>query len=239
MRLLKTFLFVVVPLSLMVAQAQSRLQGAEPPGGQPEATPGFDLRAMDRTADPCSNFYQFACGGWIARNPTPPDQPKWGRFDELQQRNLATLRRILEEAAASRNTGDVDTTKIGGYYASCMDEPAIETRGLAPLDAQLEPIRAIANKAGLSGAIGRLHGIGVRVAFRFRSEQDFKDATSVIALADQGGLGLPDRDHYLKEDPKSGELRTQYVAHVERMFSLMGDSASNARAKAATIMAIE
>ncbi len=235
----KAFIFFVVPLSLMIAQAQSRVEGAEPPGGQPEATPGFDLRAMDRTADPCSDFYQFACGGWIARNPTPPDQPRWGRLDELQQRNLATLRRILEEASASRNTGDADTTKIGGFYASCMDEPAIQARGLAPLDTQLEPIRAIANKAGLVGAIARLHGIGVRVAFRFRSEQDFKDATSVIAQVDQGGLGLPDRDHYLKEDPKSGELRTRYVAHVERMFSLMGDAATNAHAKAATIMAIE
>jgi putative endopeptidase len=151
----------------------------------------FDLRAMDRTADPCSNFYQFACGGWIARNPTPPDQPKWGRFDELQQRNLATLRRILEKAAASRSLRDVDTTKIGSYYASCMDEPAIEAKGRAPLDAQLEPIRAIANMADLSGVVGRLHRIGVRVMFRFRSEQDFKDATSVIAVADQGGWACP------------------------------------------------
>ncbi len=239
MRLLKAFILVVVPLSLMMGQAQSRPQSAGPPGAQPRATPGFDLRALDRTADPCGNFYQFACGGWIARNPTPPDQPKWGRFDELQQRNLATLRGILEKAAASRNPDDVDTTKIGSYYASCMDEPAIEARGLAPLDAQLEPIRAIANMADLSGVVGRLHRIGVRVMFRFRSEQDFKDATSVIAAADQGGLGLPDRDHYLKDDPKSVELRTRYVAHVEHMFGLVGDAAPKAHAKAATILAIE
>lgn len=239
MRVLKALILVVVALPLMMAEAQFRLQGDEPPGGQAQATPGFDLRALDRTADPCNNFYQFACGGWIARNPTPPDQPRWGRFDELQQRNLATLRRILETAAASRSPHDTDTTKIGTYYASCMDEPAIEAKGLAPLDVPLESIRAIADMADLSGVVGRFHRIGVRVMFRFRSEQDFKDATSVIAVADQGGLGLPDRDHYLKEDGKSVELRARYVAHIERMFGLVGDAPSKAHAKAATIMAIE
>jgi len=194
---------------------------------------------MDQTANPCLDFYQYACGTWIKENPIPPDQSRWGRFSELDERNKTILRQILEEAAKPAPDRDATTQKIGDYYAACMDEKGIDGRGLAPIQPELDRIAGLTGKAQLGELIAHLHRIGSGPLFGFGSGQDFKNSTAVIAQLDQGGLGLPDRDYYLKDDPKSVELRQKYVAHVERMFELAGDRPDAAHAHAATVMKIE
>jgi Predicted metalloendopeptidase len=199
---------------------------------------GFDVNSLDRKADPCMDFYQYACGTWLANNPIPPDQSSWGRFSELNERNQRIMKDILETSSAKASGSALDQ-KIGDYYSSCMDEKGIEAKGTAALKPEFDRIAAIANKTALVDELIRLHKLGVNALFSFGSGQDYKDSTEVIAQADQGGLGLPDRDYYFKADPKSVETRAQYAAHVQKMFELMGDSAEKAAANAKTVMTIE
>ena len=178
----------------------------------------FDVKSMDRTADPCTDFYQYACGGWIKNNPVPPDQSRWGRFSELDERNKQALREILEEAAKGGPVRDSATQKIGDYYAACMDEKGIDAKGLAPLQGELDRIRNLTGKPQLAEAIVHLHRIGITSLFEFGSGQDYKDSTAVIAQLDQGGLGLPDRDYYLEGRREirgaAPEVRGARAAHV-------------------------
>jgi putative endopeptidase len=205
--------------------------------------PVLDVSAMDRTVDPCMDFYAYSCGGWIKNNAIPPDQSSWGTYGKLEDENRAQLRMILEDAAKPTSARDAVTQKIGDYYASCMDEPAIEKLGATPLLPELERIAGLQSKQDLAQYIATaqfppsLYGGGT--LFTFRSNQDFKDSTQVIAEVDQGGLGLPDRDYYLKDDPKSEELRKAYVVHVAKMFELLGDKPADAQTEAATVMRIE
>ncbi len=199
----------------------------------------FDINAIDRTADPCTDFYQYACGTWIKNNPIPNDQSRWGRFSELAERNREVLREILEEAAKPDPKRDQVTREIGDFYAACMDDKAIDARGLDPIKPQLDRIRNLKDKAQLAELSAYLQRESMGGLFEFGSGQDFKDSTKVIAQVDQGGIGLPDRDYYFREDAKSAELRQQYVAHVTRMFELMGDKPDVAKAHADTVMRIE
>ena len=200
--------------------------------------PSFEASALDKSAEPCVDFYQFSCGGWLKNNPIPPDQAAWGRFNELAERNRAALHDILENAAKAK-TRDADEQKIGDYYASCMDVPAINKKGIAVLKPEFDRIDALKDKSELTAEISHLHSQGIGVLFSFSSGPDFKNANEVIGQADQGGLSLPDRDYYLKTDAKSDELRKQYVAHVTTMFKLLGDSPEKAAQEAATVMRIE
>jgi len=195
--------------------------------------------ALDRAGDACSDFYQFACGGWRARNPLPADEARYGRFNELHERNLLTLRSILERAAVpSAGRSELDR-KIGDHYAACMDEAGIEAKGLHPIAPELARIDALADLAGLAGAVARLHRIGVPALFVFASEQDFKDSMTIIAKADQSGLGLPERDYYFRDDAKSAEVRRGYVAHVRRTFELAGQEEAAAAAAARAVVDFE
>ena len=205
--------------------------------------PVLDVSAMDKTVDPCVDFYTYSCGGWVKKNPIPPDQASWSTYGKLEDENRAQLRAILEEAAERDAARNAVTQKIGDYYASCMDEAAIEKLGAKPLLPELKRIKKLKSKQKLAEYISSaqyppsLYGDGVM--FTFRSGQDYKNSEQVIAEVDQGGLGLPDRDYYTKDDAKSQELRQAYVAHVGKMFELVGDKPAVATAEAGTVMRIE
>src|SRR5438046_9813179 len=233
MRILKITRFGLCVASLSLAQAAPSAE--KPQGGNVR----FNADMLDKNIDPCTDFYAYACGKWKAQNPIPADRSEWGRFDELEERGEAIIRNILEKSAPGAPGRSVVEQKIGDYYQSCMDESAIESAGTRPLQDEFKAIDALQSKQDLAEKVTHLHREGVGALFSFSSDQDFKDATQVIAEADQGGMSLPDRDYYLKDDPKSVELRKQYVEHVQRLFELIGDSAQKAREEDKDVMDIE
>jgi putative endopeptidase len=206
---------------------------------KPASDVRFNVDMIDAKIDPCDDFYAYACSKWLAQNPIPADRSSWGRFNELQQRGEYIVRDILEKAASAQSGRSANEQKIGDYYASCMDESAVEKAGTKPLDPDFSSIAAIKSKGELSKEIVRLHREGNDVLFNFDSGSDFKNASQIIAEVDQGGMGLPDRDYYFKDDPKSVELRKKYVEHVAKMFVLLGDSQAQAEAEAKVVMDIE
>ncbi|MGZ4896059.1 MAG: M13 family metallopeptidase [Candidatus Angelobacter sp.] len=196
------------------------------------------VTALDKSADPCVDFYQFACGGWIKNNPIPADHPIWSRFGELAERNRTVLRGILEDSAKATKRS-ANEQKIGDYYASCLDEDSINKKGIAVLKPEFDRIAGLKDKAGLPALLAHLHGESIDALFNFYSGADFKNAKEVIAQADQGGISLPDRDYYLKDDPKSVELRKAFSEHVANTFKLLGDAPDKAAADATAVMEIE
>ncbi len=201
---------------------------------------GLDVSNMDTSVPACQDFYRYANGGWMKKNPIPAAYPAWGSFNTVDEKNRETLRKILEADAKNNSAAHgSNAQKLGSFYATCMDEARIESEGLKPLQPELALIDKISNTKDLQAEIARLHNYGIGALFNFGSEQDYKDSTHVIAGASQGGLGLPDRDYYLKDDEKSKTLRDQYTKHVAKMFELMGDDAAKAQTEAQTIMNIE
>jgi putative endopeptidase len=201
---------------------------------------GFDLANLDRSVSPCENFYQFANGGWLKANPIPAAYSLWGTFNILQNHNQDVLRDILEQAAKDKSAEPGSNwQKIGDFYATCMDEDQIETLGVKPLEPEWGRIAAIHDSTSLQAEIARLQREGVDAVFAYGPQQDFKDSTREIAAARQGGLGLPERDYYLRDDEKSKQLRDGYVQHVTNMFKLLGDDEMASSAEAKTVLDIE
>jgi putative endopeptidase len=201
---------------------------------------GIDLANFDKTVGACQDFYKFSNGNWLRSNPVPAAFSTWGTFNELELRNNERLREL---AAAAADRIDVvpgsPEALVGAFYAAAMNEAAIEARGLAPIQAELDAIDAIRSPADVAATIRDWQTNGVGVLFGFFSRQDLKDNTRVIAYANQGGLGLPNRDFYSRDDAESAKLREQYVEHIARQLTLAGTPAERAAAEAQAILALE
>ncbi len=204
-------------------------------------TPSLDLHAMDRTVEPCQDFYHYACGTWIKDNPIPPDQSAWDVYAKLTYDNQLFLWGLLLQAGKTDAPRTPNQQKIGDLFHACMDESAVEKAGAAPIDAALKEIAALKSLDGLPALLAHQHLTlyASSMFFNFGANQDYSDSSSMIAFAEAGGLVLPDRDYYTKTDAKSEEIRQKYVAHMTEMFGLLGDSPEAAAANAKAVMRIE
>ena len=204
-----------------------------------EKAVGFSIDNIDKTLDPCVDFYQYACGNWLKSTEIPADRSSWVSFTELDERNLVTLKDILEKASSGGPSRTAVEQKIGDFYGACMDEKAANQKGLAPLQPELDRIAAVKDKAALIDAIARVHLIGPNPLFNFYSGSDMHNANQVIAYIDQGGLSLPDRDYYIKDDARMTEMRKHLVEYVNETFTLAGRSPQQAGEAAQTVLRIE
>lgn len=236
---IRTALALFLLGTTLTAQGSTRTAAQAPPVPY---TPSLDPMAMDRTADPCVDFYQFACGGWMKSNPIPPDQSSWSTYGKMQDENRALLRALLEQYAPGSPGRTANQQRIGDYYGACMAEPVIDRRGASALAPQMAAIAKIASLNDLAAVVADSHRTMVVLGpmlFSLRAEQDAQDSTETIAGIDQSGLGLPDRDYYLKDDERSVALRTKYAEHVVRVFQLLGDTLAAAVANAQAVLRIE
>ncbi|MET0646744.1 MAG: M13 family metallopeptidase [Pyrinomonadaceae bacterium] len=208
--------------------------------GKTEALPGFDLASIDRGASACQDFNQFANGGWRAANQIPAAYARWGRFEQLSERNNEQLHGILEGLAKRKNLkSGSNEQKLADFYSACMDEASVEAQGAKPLEPELARIAAIRDIGGVQEEVARFHAHRIPALFGFGAVQDYKNSQAIIAQAVQGGLGLPDRDYYTNDNERSRKIREEYVAHVARTFQLLGDNAESAAAAARTVMSVE
>ncbi len=203
------------------------------------ATSGIDLSSLDRTCKPCTDFFQYANGGWIKKNPIPAAYSRWGSFNVLYNHNNDVLHSILNQAVEAKAAPGSDQQKIGDYYASCMDTASIEKAGTEPLNEMFESIDSIRDVKGLAPVLASLQLHGVNAFFGLGSSPDLKNSDLEIAWLRQGGLGMPDRDYYLKSDAKSQAIQKAYVGHVTQMFTLLGEPATQASADAQTVLNME
>ncbi len=209
------------------------------PAQQFKPIPGYDPSVMDTTANPCTDFYQYACGNFAKLHPIPPDMPEFNQFANLIEFNNQALRGILEKAEAAHAPAGSNEQKIGDYYSSCLDTDAIDKQGLAPIQPVLDRIASLKSRQELPALIADLNRMGVGVFFDYGSMQDFKDATREIAYIDQSGLGLPEKDYYFRTDAKSVQTRQEYVAHLANMLRLLGDKPEAAQSEAQKVMDLE
>ncbi|MFZ9595266.1 MAG: M13 family metallopeptidase [Bdellovibrionia bacterium] len=205
----------------------------------------MDPSALNPKIDPCQNFYQYSCGGWIARTEIPEDRAQWSRgFAEIDERNLQLLKEVLTgseklQSTSSSSINQPDLKKLRDFYFSCMQEQSAETEGFALLQKWMKRIDEWKDRAALLSWVAQLHQIGVDCFFSFYPEQDLKDPSQMIASADQGGLGLPDRQYYLSADPKKIQIREAYQEHLEKMFVLIGEEVREAKKSAAQVFEFE
>jgi putative endopeptidase len=226
-----TIFFVLLFAALLPAWGQEQT---------PQKTlQALDPKSMDTSADPCVNFYQYACGGYLKQTPIPADESSYGQFNEIGDQNLLVLQSILEQAAGSKGPRTPNEQKIGDYYATCMNVEGVNQAGFKPLQPFLDRIAALKRKDELPELTAYLDSIGVNTLFAFSSDQDFKDATQQIAVLDQLDLGLPEKGYYERKDDKSVKLRDQYQAHIARTFELLGETQAQAVKDAATVLRLE
>ena len=237
--------FAVAALAVVLGSASTAVaQGIILPAADtpsvpvPRAGVSMDLNAIDKSADPCQDFYQYACGNWQKNNPIPADKPRYGRFAELNERNLYSTYQLLETAANKPATPL--QTKYGNFYAACMNQPLADQLGAKPLQPVLAQIAGLSDKKQLAALVGAAEAhAAIGFFYGFGSGQDQQDSTKVIPQLRQGGLGLPDRDYYLSTDAHSTTLRAKYVEHVTKMFTLLGDTPEQAAAEAKAVMTME
>src|ERR1700730_8530722 len=198
---MRSFRLLLVFVLMVTAASFSQSASSAKPAA------GFSIDNIDKSVDPCVDFYQYACGNWIKNSEIPADRPAWQSFSELNESNLEIERRILEKAAVGGPGRNAIDQKIGDLYGSCMDEKAVDAKGIAPLKPELDRIAAVKDKSALMDEIAHVHLIGPSPLFNFYSQSDLHNADQVIAYIDQGGLTLPDRDYYLKEDADKVEKR--------------------------------
>ena len=220
--MLKSYLKVIIALALISVSRAS-----------------FVPENFDTTVKPQDDFYRYANGSWLKRTAIPPDYARWCSFDELMQRNISNLKLLCERASAQDNSPSAIEHMVGDFYASGMDEAAINQSGAAALNFEFTKISAIATPADVLNEIASLHKIGVNAGFEFGSEADFKDSNHELAQLAQGGLGLPDRDYYFRDDDKSKKLREAYVKHVAKTLMLLGDSQASAQTGSQAVMKLE
>ena len=231
----------VLAACTIAAVAQTAEVPPERPFKELPYTPSLDLEAMDRTVDPCEDLYTFACGGWQRRNPIPADQSSWSVYRKLYADTQQYVWGLLEEAAKPAPGRTATEQLIGDYFAACMNEAAIEARGLAPIKADLQRIAAVGTIGDLPTLLGELHARVFTGGMLFNTgvQQDARDATQVITGVYAGGLGLPDRDYYTKDDARSTETRARYRQHVAKILELAGAGPGQAADQAATVLRLE
>ena len=228
---------LVVSGGLAVGQTPGAADRETAPTSEPKKLISFDLSAIDKTADPCVDFYAYACGNWKKNNPIPGDQTRWGRFNELSERNNYLLYQDLKAAADAPKTPL--QKKYGDYFAACMNQDLADKLGVKPIDPWLKEVAALKDKQGLEPLVAQFHNRGVAAFYRLGSNQDRKDSTKQIANLAQGGLGMPDRDYYLNDDAPTAKIRDQYIEHVTKMFVLLGDTPEQAAAETKNVLTVE
>ncbi|HEY6253695.1 MAG TPA: M13 family metallopeptidase [Candidatus Angelobacter sp.] len=238
-RIAQAGILVLLAVATAFCQASGGTSTDSASGTKQYPPPKFDIANIDKSVDPCTDFYQFACGNWLKNNPMPPDYPDWVSFSEVYEHNLSILRRILEKASANDPKRSPVMQKIGDFYASCMDDSTANRLGVQPLQPELKRIAALKNKQDMMELVAREALIGPDPIFNFTSAPDLHNADMTDAVIDQSGLTLPDRDYYLKDDEPTVAIRKAFVDYMTQLFIMIGQTPELAARNAATVLKIE